>query len=302
MTTPASRYDYRFDPSGDSTAAQVCRMVGHNKNVLELGCAAGAMSAVLAGHYQCRVTGVEYDPTAAESARAYCQEVLVASLDTPDWPTPLNGRTFDTVVAADVLEHLHAPENCLAEVGKLLEENGRLVVSVPSIAHSGVLAQLMLGEFEYTDIGLLDRTHVHFFTRQSLGRMLHATGFKVIETATVDTGPWHPEFSESWQRLPVPVHDWLAGNPAGRAYQVLMLAQRCDNPGAWSEPDTAQQGWLESFPSTAETDPEALVRISREADELRQQCHALQLQLKQMQQSQSWRLTAPLRKIARLLK
>jgi len=58
MNTPASRYDYTFDPAGDSTTARICRLTGYNRRVLELGCAAGAMSAVLTRHNQCTVTGV----------------------------------------------------------------------------------------------------------------------------------------------------------------------------------------------------------------------------------------------------
>lgn len=297
-----SRYDYRFDPEGDSTAAQVCRLVGHGRNVLELGCAAGAMSAVMNGHYHCRVTGVEYDASAAEAARAFCDDVVVASLETSEWAEALKGRHFDTVVAADVLEHLHAPQACLQQLAELLTPDGRLVVSVPNIAHSGVLAQLLQGEFTYTDIGLLDRSHVHFFTRHSLGELLHANGFKVAQTYTVDTGPWHPEFSQAWQRLPRAVHDWLAANPVGRAYQVVMLAHRCDSPGAWECDARDQQAWLASFPAELEHARQTLHAKTEEADALKQQCEALRHQLEEMRNSRSWRLTAPLRRLARLLK
>lgn len=302
MSPAASRYDYHFDPDGESTAAQVCRMVGHGRKVLELGCAAGAMSAVMKGFYQCRVTGVEYDAAAAESARPHCEEVIVASLESPGWSAPLQGRRFDTVVAADVLEHLRDPGACLDELKDLLTDDARLVVSVPNIAHSGVLAQLLQGQFEYTEIGLLDRTHVHFFTRESLGRLLHARGFTVTETATVDTGPWHPEFSSDWRALPGSLHDWLAGNPAGRAYQVLMLAHRNADPGPWQDDAAAQRRWLESFPSARTDSAGASQDPALETAGLLQQRDALQAELEQMRRSHSWRLTAPLRKIARLLK
>src|SRR5690606_39995643 len=107
MNTPASRYDYTFDPAGDSTAARICRLAGYNRRVLELGCAAGAMSAVLTRHNQCTVTGVEYDAKAAAEAALHCKTVITASLDGDQWMEPLQGRRFDTIIAADVLEHLH---------------------------------------------------------------------------------------------------------------------------------------------------------------------------------------------------
>src|SRR5690606_6236743 len=113
MTSSSSRYDYSFNPDDDSTAARVCRLVGHGRQVLELGCAAGAMSAVMSRHYGCQVTGVEYDPAAAADARAHCRQVHVLSLDEPGWVSELSGAAFDTVVAADVLEHLRNPQACL---------------------------------------------------------------------------------------------------------------------------------------------------------------------------------------------
>src|SRR5690606_13372180 len=109
-------------------------------------CAAGAMSAVLKTHYRCTVTGVEYDATAAAQAAPHLDRIIVASLEDPDWLAPLKGEQFDTVLAADVLEHLHDPASCLRQLYRLLPEDGRLVVSVPNIAHGGVLASLLSGE------------------------------------------------------------------------------------------------------------------------------------------------------------
>lgn len=291
MTNSSLRYDYLFDPEDDSTASRVCRMVGKHRKVLELGCAAGAMSAVMSRHYQCRVTGLEYDTEAAERAKSYCEDVLVTSIETPDWAAMLQGKQFDTVVAADVLEHLHEPDACLRQLHSLLTADGRLIVSIPNIAHGGVIASLLCNEFEYAETGLLDRTHVHFFTRNSLGKMLHDCGFRVAHVETVDTGPWHPEFHEKWAKLPTNVRDWLAQAPSGRAYQILMLAYRDPAPGPWQDVDTGQEDWLRTFPSAFNS-----TEINEMA-RLQQQSLALQRQIEQVLNSCSWRLTAPVRKI-----
>lgn len=390
MNTTASRYHYSFDPDDDSTAAKVCRLIANNlpatnRRVLELGCAAGAMSAVLRHHYGCDVTGFEYDETAAQAARAHCNSVITGSLDTPDWPhqlpeTARSGEApFGAVLAADVLEHLRNPGQCLRALHSLLPAGGTLVVSVPNIAHSGVLASLLNGEFNYQDVGLLDRTHCHFFTALSLRRLLEQNGFRVIETLSSDAGAWHPEFKAYWNTLPPVLRDWLEANPAGRAYQVILRAERvadamqtgtvqtdtlptgtenetdtenAPDTDTDTEPDTAQSTWLTALDQKAQTQCRRIETLEQQLQSARQahetlththnqlqaeisqaradhqaalnaahahfsaQLHnaqanlkteletsraALQAELAGLQGSLSWRITAPLRRLKRLL-
>lgn len=269
-----SRYDYQFDPGDDSTAARLCRRVGHDRSVLELGCAAGAMTQVLQAHYGCTVMAVEHDGAAAEQARRSGARVIVADLDDAQWSASLGRARFQAILAADVLEHLHDPLACLQRLREHLEPGGRLHVSVPNIAHSGVLAALMCNAFPYAETGLLDRTHVHFFTAYSLGQMLAQAGFAVESHEGVDAGPEHPEFAPYWQRLPEAVRAQLAGNPAGRAYQVIVTARLADEAGPASEtPDLeavpAQQAWLDALearlqppPAPPAARPSLLARLS----------------------------------------
>lgn len=327
MTQAASRYDYQFDPAGDSTAARVCRLVGADRKVLEVGCAAGAMSAVLSRHYGCRVTGVEYDSRAAEQARQYCEQVLEADLDAPDWAAPLRGKVFDTVLAADVLEHLRDPLACLRQLRTLLADDGRIVVSVPSIAHNGVLAALLSNEFEYRETGLLDRTHIHFFTGPTLQRMLNEAGFRVLLADAVEAGPEHPEFSDYWKCLPAPLAEWLGRNPAGRAYQVIVQAVPDNQPVPLDRTEAlvAQRQWQESMPDAKvlrqQQEDYAALQARLEASQAGQEAlraevdglaaaldaakgetAAVRREVDVMMASHSWRVTAPLRKISDLLK
>lgn len=309
-----SRYDYQFDPDDDSTPAQICRLIGHGQRVLELGCAAGAMSVVLTRHYQCQLIGLEADPAAAEAARAHGIDARVANLESPDWAAGLADASFDTVLAADVLEHLHDPLGCLLQLRRLLSPQGRLVVSVPNIAHSGVLAALLCDAFPYRDTGLLDRTHVHFFTRQSLQQMLHQAGFAVTQVQTADTGPHHPEFVAYWDALPSPLRHHLAANPVGRAYQVIMQAtlapttiSETDSPHAQeadvsvrqTQPEHHQQTWLKSVSdrlAQVDTLEEQLASLQASLQSTMVEHEQLIKQLEAMQRSRSWRWTSFLRR------
>lgn len=308
--TAASRYDYQFDPTDQSTAARICRLIGANRQVLELGCAAGAMSAVLKHHYACEVTGVEYDPSAARAAAAHCDDVVVTSLDDAGWLERLPaGRRYDAVLAADVLEHLRDPARCLRQLHTLLPAEGSLVVSVPNIAHSGVLASLLCGDFNYVDTGLLDRTHIHFFTTATLRRMLDECGYDVLHHETADAGSWHPEFKRYWQALPAELHAWLESNPAGAAYQTIMVAQpRTGTHAGHSAPETPsdqQAGWLATWPGQPVPDAQAANQLEpgvpqAEYEALRASHAAMQTELEALWASRSWRITAPLRSLARL--
>ncbi|MBB6084098.1 class I SAM-dependent methyltransferase [Castellaniella defragrans] len=297
-----SRYDYQFDPDDDSTPARICRLVGADRRVLELGCAAGAMSTVLARHYRCRVVGLEADSDAVAQARGLGVDARVADLDSPHWADGLDAAAFDTVLAADVLEHLRDPLACLRRVRVLLGEGGRLVVSVPNIAHSGVLAALLCDAFPYRDTGLLDRTHVHFFTRSSLAHMLARAGFAIDTVQTVDTGPHHPEFSAYWDALPDALRQRLAGNPAGRAYQVIVRASACAPAAGLAEaeaeadtPPPPQRDWLRAL--AADLDAAAALPAAQARAEavLAERDQAL-AQMEAMRRSRSWRWTAFLRR------
>lgn len=174
------RYDYAFDPDGEDWAARLLRRVPQGASVLELGPGPGAMTRVLLqrGH---RVTAVENDPVALQELQHLeAVPVVRADLDGAAWSEALGGQRFGAVLACDVLEHLRQPQQVLRALTGLLEPAGCMVISVPNVAYAGVLAGLRSGMFEYADKGLLDRTHVHFFTRASLEGMLMDCGWVAV--------------------------------------------------------------------------------------------------------------------------
>ncbi len=173
------RYDVEIDMSTDTSHTRAIRLVGRDRRVLDLGCATGAVARVLV-QQGCNVVGVEMDPAAARVARQACSEVIVGDLADPATVGSLAGRQFDVILAGDVLEHLVEPERLLQQVRPLLTRDGYLVTSIPNVAHGAVRLALMKGRFQYTDVGLLDRTHVRFYTLGSLTEMLAAGGFTAV--------------------------------------------------------------------------------------------------------------------------
>jgi trans-aconitate methyltransferase len=149
--------------------------------VLDLGCFCGGTGRWLKRRFPgCEVVGIEMlDKAAAMAAEAY-DRVIVGTLEDLDFEREqLLPGTFDAIIAADVLEHLFNPWRALQRLRPLLAPQGALFVSLPNIRNLKLMSELAKGQFAYAGAGILDVTHVRFFTRQSAVQMLEQTGYAV---------------------------------------------------------------------------------------------------------------------------
>ena len=139
--------------------------------MLDLGCGSGAIGRFLARRGDDAVVdGLTFNTEEAALAAPHYRRVEVANLDHTDLAALFAGNRYDTIICADVLEHTCHPERVLAGCRSLLTDSGRLLISIPNVSYSGLIAELMAGEFRYRPEGLLDETHLHFFTRNTLIR------------------------------------------------------------------------------------------------------------------------------------
>jgi 2-polyprenyl-3-methyl-5-hydroxy-6-metoxy-1,4-benzoquinol methylase len=150
------------------------------RRILDVGCGTGSLGAALKTELGAWVAGVEVFPQAAEIAAGRLDELIVADLDTvSDLPDNLDAAIF-----GDVLEHLRDPARLLSVVRRHLAPQGVIICSIPNVKHWTVLAPLLIQDrWHYEDQGLLDRTHIHFFTRHEFDQMLTATGFEPVSVA-----------------------------------------------------------------------------------------------------------------------
>jgi 2-polyprenyl-3-methyl-5-hydroxy-6-metoxy-1,4-benzoquinol methylase len=171
---------YPVKTSPHSSHEFVRKAIGTGYDVLDVGCG----EAFLAAQFQKagnRVWGVDFLPEAAhaDDIEGYAQADLDQGLE--PYPPVLQGRQFDKILLLDVLEHLRRPEKLLADCLPLLRSNGQLIVSVPNVVNISVRLMMLLGTFNYTERGILDRTHVRFFTRKSARELLQNNGYEVVE-------------------------------------------------------------------------------------------------------------------------
>lgn len=154
-------------------------MVGAGeKHVLDIGCSSGYLARPLVER-GCTVVGIERDPQAAEAARDVCEEVIVGDVEELD--LPFEHESFDVVLCGDLVEHLRNPQSLLARVQPFLKPQGRLVLTTPNVANWALRLSLLGGRWRYTNRGLLDRTHVHLFTRKTLLEALDNAGYRVVQ-------------------------------------------------------------------------------------------------------------------------
>jgi 2-polyprenyl-3-methyl-5-hydroxy-6-metoxy-1,4-benzoquinol methylase len=176
---------YPLKESKYSSHYYFMQLVGNGNSVLDIGCGEGFFAARIAQKGN-RVVGIDQLPTA--KCADQMQQYISADLDRglAEAQAQLEGQRFDRVLLQDVLEHLRAPEDLLRDCRPLLKPHGLLLVSVPNVANIFVRLSLLFGRFEYAQRGILDKTHVRFFTRRSARMMLEQQGYTVIgERATV---------------------------------------------------------------------------------------------------------------------
>ena len=160
--------------------------------ILEVGCGSGVFGAALrerqrlAGEARAHMIGLELEPAAADLARGTFDQVIAGYFF--DQVPTLQSGTFDCVVGNDVVEHLTDPWRALAQLHRLLCPGGRLVLSLPNIRFWGVVKDLVWnGGWKYADDGVLDRTHLRFFTRSSIESLLRDSAFEDVSVEGINS-------------------------------------------------------------------------------------------------------------------
>jgi O-antigen biosynthesis protein len=151
---------------------------GEKTHIIDFGCATGYFPALL-GQSGYVVTGVEINPKAAKMAEAFCDKVIIADLDVTSIQELFPSEKFDVATFGDVLEHLRDPWKILRDVQHILKPNGIVVASIPNIAHGDVRLALLQGDFDYSPQGILDNTHLRFFTKKTVEALFEETGYLI---------------------------------------------------------------------------------------------------------------------------
>ncbi len=162
------KYNKEITFEENTSHGELIRLISRGERVLEFGCAKGELAGRIKEQLDGKVWGIELDAGAFEIARANLEGGVVCDIENYEWERELEGIQFDTLLFADVLEHLRDPAGAIRRALPLLKDDGKIIFSVPNIAHADIILKLLNNRFDYTDIGLLDNTHIHFFAKENL--------------------------------------------------------------------------------------------------------------------------------------
>ncbi|MFN3420248.1 MAG: glycosyltransferase [Armatimonadota bacterium] len=152
------------------------------RRILDIGCCMGGAGRELKRRQTCEVWGVEISPELAKIASQHYEHVIVGDIEDDTVWQHLPKGYFDAVICGEVLEHLIAPKRVLKRLHEVVTPDATLVLSVPHFGHASVIRKLFRGEWDYEPTGILDNSHLRFFGRKNLWRMLLDSGWLVTQS------------------------------------------------------------------------------------------------------------------------
>ncbi|MCR5545526.1 MAG: class I SAM-dependent methyltransferase [Lachnospiraceae bacterium] len=163
-----SNYNFEMDYSEESSVGIIFKKIKPHSIVLEFGCASGRMTKAMQTKLQCDVYIVEYNVDDYNQAIEYAKDGVCGDIQSFEWLEKFADIEFDYIIFADVLEHLTLPGKVLQMSKQLLKEDGEIILSIPNVTHNDVIVKAIDERIDYTKVGLLDETHVHFWGKKNI--------------------------------------------------------------------------------------------------------------------------------------
>ena len=218
-------YDFKLDLKTRNTMSIINAWIKNESTILEFGPANGRLTKYLSEKKKCSISIVEIDKQSGLEAAKYADESFLGlekgDIESGYWKN--TNKHFDYIIFSDVLEHLSNPEKVLKECIGFLKKNGTILVSIPNVAHNSILIDLYNDEFNYAKTGLLDRTHIHFFTHKSFMKMLKKLGLYTYQIETIYSRVGNNEIFNNYEDVPGEVASALRKRNSGSIYQYVYM-------------------------------------------------------------------------------
>jgi len=219
-----SKYHNILDMNSDNSASLILKNVNPGSKVLEFGCGNGYMTQYLKEELGCSLYIIEINNEDGKDASQYADHYLIGDdgdIEKYNWLLSWNDQKFDHIIFADVLEHLYDPSTVLKESAALLKDNGTILISIPNVSHNSIIIDLINNNFEYRELGLLDNTHIRFFTRKTLAKMVDNAGLQIFKEMNSHCAVEHTEFQNKFEDVPITIEDVLKNRADGDIYQFI---------------------------------------------------------------------------------
>lgn len=217
------KYDYPdFNPkrfNRQNIYRLVIERIKPHSLILDVGCATGYLGQYLMKEKDCWVCGLEKDKEATKVAQKRLGKIIIGDIEDKEMIKKIikamRGVKFDNILAVELIEHLKDHSQVLINLKSLLKPTGYFIATVPNITHWSVRLALLKGEFDYQDYGILDNTHLHFFTSKNFKKLFVDCGFEIKELVIDPVGGGYPRISRFLAKF----------FPNLFAYQMLIVAK-----------------------------------------------------------------------------
>ncbi len=222
-----SKYQFNLDNlNPDSTHGKILANVKDGSTVLECGCSSGYMTKYLTEQLHCRVDVIDIVDEDVKSAARYARDAYCGDLNTWGWVHHFDGRKYDCILFADVLEHLLYPEAVLKKAMDFLENDGEIIVSIPNICHNDIIIRMFYDLFSYTDIGILDNTHLHFWGLKDFAMMCNRIGLHAYKCDCVSYKTGTTEQRSNPNEIDQDLLKCLEHRNFGEVYQFVFACRK----------------------------------------------------------------------------
>lgn len=282
---------------------KVFDMINEGSVVLDIGCSTGNFGAALIEHKNCIVDGIEPDAGDYNKAKRVLRRVANGFAEEA-LKSSFKNQKYDYVVFLDVVEHLYNPVATLKLVKSNLKKGGSIIFSIPNMAHVSVRLMLLKGNFEYGETGLLDKTHLHFYTLREIERVFADAGYIISRLDNTEATYPPALITDQLRRLGIrktPKLERLLNKDDARAFQYIgeaVVAKVRNIPRQQFSPDA--QGTISLWYQ------EHLQKRDKNLDILSSQIADYEESLRRIKQSKSYRvgrfMTAPYRMVQKFFK
>ena len=215
------KYDVLLDLNTRNSLSVLVNLIKPSSKILEFGPSYGRMSKYLKEQLNCEIYAVEKDEEAAFHTKKYVNKMIMDDIENFKWVKEIENLKFDYIIFADVLEHLYNPEKVLKKVKTFLKENGSILISIPNIAHNAIILGLMKNEFNYHSTGLLDNTHIRFFTQKTFEQLINKLNYYISYKTAIWVRPENTEFGYKYEDFPKEVSLFFKKLEWGEKYQLI---------------------------------------------------------------------------------
>lgn len=295
-----SSFDTTDESNGNTSWYKIFHLTPPGSSVLDIGCSSGNLGQLLIQKRQCRVNGVELNPADAKLAAGKLHRVWVLDIEGDDL-AEFGKNKYDVIIFGEVIEHLVKPTETLKRIKPLLNNKGMILFSIPNMAHIAVRLALLRGNFEYTETGLLDKTHVHFYDQHEVERVFGEAGYEITNLEFVKKDYPRELLHKELKKMglnPTEKFYNLAAKPDASAFQFVGKA----TPSEIKHHKLAEFGPIDMFNNFYENTKleyeQRIKELMKKLEKTQQNVKSIQRNVESVQKELKYKVEHPYRSVA----